>query len=85
MSNQIKTNRTKIFFRSLWITLAGGLALLVYLIILAQDLPSLEQLENYDPDLVSCIYSSDGEILHELFLQKRVFVELDSIPQLMVN
>lgn len=80
MYNLQKTNRTKIFFRSLWITLAVGFALLVYLIILAQDLPSLEQLENYDPDLVSRIYSSDGEILHELFLQKRVFVELDSIP-----
>ncbi len=80
MSNLQKTNRTKIFFRSLWIILTAGFILLAYLIILAQDLPSLEQLENYDPDLVSRIYSSDGEILHELFLQKRVFVELDSIP-----
>ncbi len=80
MVTQQNINRTKIFFRSLWITLGAGLVLLIYLFILAQDLPSLEQLENYDPDLVSRIYSKDGEVLHELFLQKRVFVELDSIP-----
>lgn len=80
MPNQTDTNRIKIFLHSVLITLSAGIALLIYLIILAQDLPSLEQLENYDPDLVSRIYSKDGEVLHELFLQKRVFVELDSIP-----
>ena len=48
---------------------------------MSRDLPSLEQLENYDPDLVTRIYSSDGKILSELFLQKRVFVELNSIPK----
>ena len=48
---------------------------------MSRDLPSLEQLENYDPDLVTRIYSSDGKILSELFLQKRVFVELNNIPK----
>ena len=47
---------------------------------LSRDLPSLEQLENYDPDLVTRIYSSDGKVLNELFVQKRVFVELFNIP-----
>ena len=42
---------------------------------------AIEQLENYDPDLVTRIYSSDGKILSELFLQKRVFVELNIIPK----
>ena len=32
---------------------------------MSRDLPSLDQLENYDPDLVTRIYSSDGEILDE--------------------
>ena len=36
-----------------------------------KNLPSLEQLENYDPDLVTRIYSSDGKVLNELFVQKR--------------
>ena len=52
---------------------------------LSQDLPSLDQLENYDPDLVTRIYSADGEILDELFLEKRIFVDLDQIPNNMKN
>ena len=54
---------------------------ITYIFILSQDLPSIEQLENFDPDLVTRIYSSDGEIIHELFVEKRVFVELDAIPK----
>ena len=56
-----------------------------YIFYLAQDLPSLDQLENYDPDLVTRIYSADGEILDELFLEKRIFVGLDQIPNNMKN
>ena len=66
--------------RSFWITLTGTIGVIVYIVVLAQDLPSIEQLENFDPDLVTRIYSADGKIIHELFLEKRVFVELDGIP-----
>ena len=47
---------------------------------MSRDLPSLDQLENYDPDLVTRIYSSDGDILDELYLEKRIFTGLDQIP-----
>ena len=57
------------------------LGVLSIIIILSRDLPSLEQLENYDPDLVTRIYSADGKVLNELFVQKRVFIELDKIPE----
>jgi len=60
------------------LVLAGGV--FGYIIYLAKDLPSLDQLENYDPDLVTRIYSADGKVLHELFYEKRVFVDLDHIP-----
>ena len=66
--------------RSFWIALTGTIGVLIYIVILAQNLPSIEQLENFDPDLVTRIYSSDGKIIHELFLEKRVFVELTGIP-----
>ena len=74
-----------IFLRSLGIVLCLTLFVLSYLFYLSRDLPSLEQLENYDPDLVTSIYSKDGKILHELFLEKRVFVELNQIPIHMRN
>jgi len=53
----------------------------IYIFILSRDLPSLEKLENFDPDLVTRIYSSDEVVLHELFFQKRVFTELTDIPE----
>ena len=74
-----------IFLRSLGIVLCFTLFVLSYLFYLSRDLPSLEQLENYDPDLVTSIYSKDGKILHELFLEKRVFVEFNQIPVHMRN
>ena len=58
----------------------GLVFIFAYVLYLAQDLPSLDQLENYDPDLVTRIYSADGEILDELFLEKRIFVDLNQIP-----
>ena len=70
----------KIIYRSLILIAVGMLGVLSIILILSRDLPSLEQLENYDPDLVTRIYSTDGKILNELFVQKRVFIELDKIP-----
>ena len=74
-----------IVLTSLMITILGFFGVLILLNILSKDLPSLEQLENYDPDLVTRIYSSDGMVLNELFVQKRVFIELEKIPSHMQN
>ena len=71
----------KIFYRCLILIAVGMLGVLSIILILSRDLPSLEQLENYDPDLVTRIYSADGKVLNELFVQKRVFIELDKIPE----
>ncbi len=60
------------------IGLTIGLSLVSYF---SQNLPSIEQLENYDPDLVTQIISADGKVLNELFVMKRVFVELEKIPK----
>ncbi|SUZ53805.1 uncharacterized protein METZ01_LOCUS6659, partial [marine metagenome] len=76
---------TRIFWHSMAIASGGIVTLLLIIVFLSRDLPSLEQLENYDPDLVTRIYSSDGQVLNELFVQKRVFVELEKIPGHMRN
>tara|TARA_B100001250_G_scaffold345796_1_gene315372 strand:- start:1883 stop:3997 length:2115 start_codon:yes stop_codon:yes gene_type:complete len=70
----------KMLYRCLFLIFVGMVSLLTLVLFLSRDLPSLEQLENYDPDLVTRIYSSDGVVLNELFVQKRVFIELDRIP-----
>lgn len=67
------------------LSLLGAISVIIFVFYLAQNLPSLDQLENYDPDLITRIYSSDGEILDELFFEKRIFVSLDQIPNNMKN
>ncbi len=86
MSSQKPLNELiRAFWISLGIILSGAVIVLLFIIFLSKDLPSLEQLENFDPDLVTRIYSSDGIVLSELFVQKRVFVELNNIPIHMQN
>ena len=86
MSNQKPLNElVKFFWISVGVVLSGAIVVLLFIGFLSRDLPSLEQLENYDPDLVTRIYSADGKVLNELFVQKRVFVELYNIPAQMQN
>ena len=75
----------KIILRSIGILLGLLILIIGYVFFLSRNLPSLEQLENYDPDLVTSIYSRDGKVLHELFFEKRVFIESDEIPVHMRN
>lgn len=78
-------NFKQIFLRSLIVVFMGMILVFSSILFLSKDLPSLEQLENYDPDLVTRIFSADGKVLNELFVQKRVFIELDKIPEQMQN
>ena len=76
---------SRIIKLSIAVILLGMFTVLGVILGLAKNLPSIEQLENYDPDLVTRIYSADGKVLEELFVQKRVFIELDKIPTHMQN
>ena len=67
------------------VSILGAISVITFVFYLAQNLPSLDQLENYDPDLITRIYSADGEVLDELFFEKRIFVSLDQIPNNMKN
>ena len=44
------------------------------------ELPSLSQLEQINPKLVTNIYDMNGEIAHEYFVERREWVSFDSIP-----
>ncbi len=76
---------TRYIKRATILALMGMIVIFAYVFYLAQDLPSLDQLENYDPDLVTRIYSADGEILDELYLEKRIFISIDDIPNNLKN
>jgi penicillin-binding protein 1A len=71
--------------------ITGGIAVIlliplsIYLAFLARELPSLEQLEHYDPRLTTTLLSSDGKVIKELFVQRRSYIPLEKIPDEMIQ
>jgi penicillin-binding protein 1A len=45
-----------------------------------QSLPSVEALKNYHPPLVTSVYSDDGELIGEFFVERRYLVPLNELP-----
>ncbi len=47
----------------------------------AQDLPDLNQLQNYQPSLVTQVYSSDNQLIGQFFIERRILTPLADIPE----
>lgn len=45
-----------------------------------KDLPDYEQLQDYEPPIVTRVYAGDGRLMAEFAQEKRVFVPIDKIP-----
>ncbi len=58
----------------------GVVACAAYLFILSRQLPSLQQLEEYNPELATKLYSADGQVFKEFFVKNRVLVPLAQMP-----
>jgi len=56
-----------------------GIGFLLYS--LSSDLPDLEKLRGYEPRLTTSILDRNGELLLELYSQRRIMVPLADIPQ----
>ncbi|MDP8207126.1 MAG: PBP1A family penicillin-binding protein [Candidatus Electryonea clarkiae] len=61
----------------------GVLALLIKT--LSSDLPGLEQLETYNPRLITKVLGADSTVLKEFYTERRVQVPLDSVAKCMVD
>lgn len=87
LSNPKKTtkrysNRKKIFYYFM----GGFLFILVaFLIYVIQGLPTLEELENPKPQLASKVYTIDGEILGQFYIENRIETDIDSIPKYFID
>ena len=53
----------------------------IYLFVLSKDLPSIEELQRFNPEQISKIVSADGKVIKELFVHKRDVVKISQIPQ----
>ncbi len=76
--------------RRLALAAAAALGLGVVFIIgfffyLKAQLPDLSSIKNYDPKRSTRIYSEDGELVGELFVERRTVVPIEAIPKHVVH
>ncbi|MSS71934.1 MAG: PBP1A family penicillin-binding protein [Candidatus Latescibacteria bacterium] len=52
----------------------------------SRQLPrDLTAIQDYDPSVLSQVYAADGSVIGEFFIQRRVVVQLDSIPKVVIQ
>ena len=59
---------------------AGVVAVLAFIIIALQGLPSLDDLKDYQPPVTSRVHAGDGALVAEFAREQRVFVPIAQIP-----
>jgi penicillin-binding protein 1A len=68
--------------------ISGAIALVlfgIFVAIIYSGLPSLEELENPKPQLASKVFSADGELLGQYFIENRIETQLNKLPDHLVK
>ncbi|HSO47168.1 MAG TPA: transglycosylase domain-containing protein, partial [Rhizobiaceae bacterium] len=65
------------------IVVLGGIAW--YVNDLSKDLPSEEVLNSYEPPVTSRIHAADGSLMAEYARQRRLFLPIQAVPDLVKN
>lgn len=63
----------------------AGVAVLALFLQIDRSLPSVEALKTYHPPLVTSVYSADGELIGEFFVERRYLVPLKGLPPYLIN
>ena len=63
-----------------------SITVLIYMVNLSYDLPTLDELKNFNPEQISKVISADGQVLHKLqAVKKREVVKIGEIPQELID
>jgi penicillin-binding protein 1A len=81
----MKSLIVKIVFALLGVGLMAGITGAVAFTYFNLDLPKIDKLQDYKPNLASQIVSKDGVVLAELGLEKREIVDMKDVPQRVVD
>lgn len=65
--------------------LVAGIVVFAFYVQIDRSLPSAEALKNYHPPLVTSVYSADGELIGEFFIERRYLVPLKELPPLLIK
>ena len=63
----------------------GGVAVAGTVWYLLGDLPSISGLHEYQPSLVTRVYSADKQVIGQFFVERRILVPIEKIPKALVN
>jgi penicillin-binding protein 1A len=86
-SMPVNTRRTKSL--PLWLLIFFGVIVLIFIaagsllgILLGYEynLPKIQSLEDYRPDVITAIYSDDNKVIGEFAVERRIIVTLEDIP-----
>ncbi len=81
------TRSRKIFGQFVFLILlflaAGGGALAGLVFVYSANLPAIQQLQDYRPDVMTELYADDGTIIGSFALEHRVIVQYNQIPQVL--
>ena len=59
--------------------------LIYFLWKVSPELPSYNELKSYNPSLTSRVFTSDGLLLDKYFIQERIFVPINRIPENLIH
>lgn len=89
------TNAVRDWFRVKWVhrwfrwlcyaIAAGAAALFLIWLVFARNLPSVDQLRQYEPPLPTMVRDSDGMPIHSYARERRVQLDYSEYPQLLVR
>ena len=80
--NKINLSWPNVFLNAFLFSFFFILIILIWIIVVSKDLPSLDELQKFNPEEISKIYSADGRLLKELHLgSPRDVVKISKIPK----
>jgi penicillin-binding protein 1A len=72
----------KVFF---WVMLSGIISLILIILRYGNDMPDYKSLAAYAPPVATRLYASDGSLLIEYAQERRVFIDYDDLPPVLMN
>ena len=70
---------------TLFVFIVVGIFSIFYLLYLSSNLPSINELNKYNPEQVSKIISSDDVVIKKLYIRKRDMIDISNIPQHLID
>ncbi|HEY3196719.1 MAG TPA: PBP1A family penicillin-binding protein [Nitrospirales bacterium] len=73
------------FIATVVVVAVSGVAVAGTVWYLLRDLPSISGLHEYQPSLVTRVYSADKQVIGQFFVERRILVPIEKIPKALVN